>query len=148
MKVVLLKSVEKLGLAGDVRDVAEGYARNLLFPKKLATPATAEALAKGAQLRNEREHAAELDLERVEDLAKHLDGFELEFKEKANANGTLFAAITKAKIVTALKKKGIAVVEKNIALAHPLKEAGDHDVPVVLPHGLEAMIRVIITSSG
>lgn len=148
MKIVLLKRVEKLGLAGDVRDVAEGYARNLLFPRKLAAPATPEALAKGAQLRNEREHAAEIDLERVEDLAKRLDGFELEFKEKANSNGTLFAAITKAKIAAALQKKEIAVVEKNIVLPHPLKEAGDHDVPVTLPHGLEAMIRVIITSSG
>ncbi|MBI4281625.1 50S ribosomal protein L9 [Candidatus Uhrbacteria bacterium] len=148
MKVVLLKNVEKLGLAGAVRDVAEGYARNLLFPKKLAVPATAEALAKATQLRNEREHAAELDLERVEDLAKRLDGFEMEFKEKANSHGTLFAAITRTKIITVLKKKGIVVAEKHIVLPHPLKEIGEHDVVVALPHGLEAMIRVIITASG
>lgn len=147
MQIVLLKNVEKLGLAGDVCDVAEGYARNLLFPKKLATSATSEALFRAEQLRKEREHAAELDLTKSEDLAGRLDGFELEFKEKANEQGTLFAAINAAKIAAALKKKGMPVAEKNIALSHPLKEVGEHEVPLELPHGLEAMIRVIVASS-
>ena len=147
MRIVLLKNVEKLGLAGDVCDVAEGYARNFLFARKLAISATAEALATAEQLRKERTQAAEIDLERVEDIAGRLDGFELEFREKANEQGTLFAAVTAVKIVAALKKKGIAVSEKNIVLPHPLKEVGEHEVRLELPHGLEAVIRVIITAS-
>ncbi len=146
MKIVLLKNVEKLGLQGDVCNVAEGYARNFLFARKLATSATAEALIKAEQIRKEREHAAELDLTKSEDLAARLDGFELEFKEKANEQGTLFAAVTAVKIAVALKKNGISVDVKNIALPHPLKEIGEHEVPLEFPHGLEAMIRVIITS--
>lgn len=146
MKVVLLKNVEKLGLAGDVCDVAEGYARNFLFARKLATSATAEALAKAEQLRKEKEQRAELDLTRIEDRASRLDGFELEFKEKANEQGTLFAAVNAVKIAAALKKKGMPVSEKNIALPHPLKEVGEHEVRLELPHGLEATIRVIISA--
>ncbi|MDO8581310.1 MAG: 50S ribosomal protein L9 [bacterium] len=146
MKIVLLKSVEKLGLEGDVCDVTEGYARNFLFARKLATSATAEALAKAAQLRKEREHGAERDLTRIESRASRLDGFELEFKERANEQGTLFAAVTAAKIVSTLKKKGVPIDEKNIVLPHPLKEVGEHEVRLQFSHGLEATMRVIISA--
>lgn len=146
MKVVLLNKVDKLGFQGDVCDVAEGYARNFLFARKLATSATPDALAQAEQLRRERENAAELDLTRSEDLAARLDGFELEFKEKANEQGTLFAAVTAAKIVAVLKKKGMSLEVKNIVFPHPLKEVGEHEVQLELPHGLEATIRVIISA--
>lgn len=147
MRVVLLKNVEKLGLAGDVCDVAEGHARNFLFPKKLATPATLHALADAERLRQERAHVAELDLERVEHNVERLDGFELEIAEKANEGGTLFAAVTKEKIVAALHKKGLVLQAKNIVLEHAIKEVGEYDVRCTFPHGLEAMLHVIITAS-
>lgn len=146
MKIVLLKNVEKLGLTGDVCDVAEGYARNFLFARKLAAFATPEALAKAERVQEDRAHTAERDLTRSEDLASRLDGLELEFKEKANEQGTLFAAVNAVKISAALKKKGMPITAKNITLPHPLKEVGEHEVRLELPHGLEAMIRVIVTS--
>lgn len=146
MRVILLKKVEKLGLAGDVCTVSDGHARNFLFPRKFAVAATPQGLADAQRLRAAREQAATRDLQDTEAVARTLDGFELAIEEKANDQSTLFAAVTKAKISAALKKKGFVILEKSIRLATPLKEVGEHEVVLELPHGLEAMIRVIVSA--
>lgn len=147
MKVVLLQYVEKLGQAGDVCNVSDGHARNFLFPQKLAVPATREALAKAEQLRKEREHEAELDLSRAHDLARRLDDFELELTQKASESGTLFAAVTKKMIAEELTKRGFRVHEKHVLLNTPIKEVGESEVTLSLPHGLEVRIRVIVNGT-
>ena len=94
MKVVLLKSVAKLGTQGEVRVVSPGYARNFLFPKSLAVPATGEVLQRTEHVREKREEDAVHDLEQTERIAERLDGLEVEMTGKANESGTLFAAVT------------------------------------------------------
>jgi large subunit ribosomal protein L9 len=144
MKVILKKSVEALGQSGDVCTVSTGYARNFLFPKKLAMPATSSALAKVKKQAMARVHAAESELHATERTASGIDGYELVLSGKANESGTLFASISKKKIAVALAARGFQISPNHIVLREPIKEVGDHEVVMHFPHGLEARIRVVV----
>ncbi len=149
MKVILLQDVEKLGRKFDVKEVADGYARNFLLPQKLIKPATEEALA---QLEAEKEAAArkaETELKDVEGIAAQLDGQEIEMSAKADENGKLFGSISAVKIAKVLKDKGFKVSKNQIKLIEPIKEAGEYDdILIEFPHGLEAKIKIIVTEEA
>jgi large subunit ribosomal protein L9 len=145
MKVVLLQNVQKLGKQGDVCAVSTGYARNFLFPRKLATNATADAIRMAKTRRAIGAEDAENDLHATEGLVAKIDGFELEMTEKANEEGTLFASVTAKKIAGALKKYGYNVDPSHVVLEAPIKEIGEHEVKLEFPHGLEASVRIILS---
>ena len=147
MKIVLLKNVSNLGREGDVCAVTDGYARNFLFPRQLAAQATPDAVREGERLKKRKVEEAERDLHSTEDVASAIDGFELEVQENANESGTLFAAVTAKKIAEELQKRGFSVEASHVRVAAPIKELGEHDIPLEFPHGLEAMIKVIVTQS-
>jgi len=145
MKVILLQDVEKLGDRFEIKEVADGFARNFLFPKNLAEPATESAIK---QLETKKEAAAkeaEEDLSATEALVASLDGQEIEMTAKIDENGKLFGSITTVKIAKVLKDKGFQVQKKQIKLDEPIKEIGDYDIILEFPHGLEAKIKVIVT---
>jgi len=145
MKIILLKDVEKLGKKLDVKTVADGYARNFLFPRKLAKLATAPALK---QLEIERAAAAlvaESDLKKTEEAVALLDGQEIEIVAKTGEDGKLYGSITPLKISKALQDKKFNVKNKQVKLDEPIKEIGEHEVMIEFPHGLEAKIKVIVT---
>lgn len=146
MNVLLLQNVLKLGQKGDVRPVSPGYARNFLFPKHLAVPATRDVFVQATHVRERKEENAVHDLEQTEKIAEQLDGLEVEVAGKANESGTLFAAVTKKIILDALQKQGFSLTEKNVALEEPIKELGEHEVRLEFSHGLEANIRVVVTA--
>lgn len=144
MKVILLKEVKKVGKQFDVKEVADGYARNLLFPKGLAEPATESALA---QLEAKREVAAkqaELDLKVTEEMVAQIDGQEIEMTAKAGDDGKLYGSITPLKIVNLLKEKGFEIKKNQVKITEPIKEAGEHEITLELDHGLEAKIKLIV----
>ncbi|TSC77169.1 MAG: large subunit ribosomal protein L9 [Parcubacteria group bacterium Gr01-1014_31] len=143
MKVILLKPVEKLGREGEIREVALGYARNYLFPRGLADIATPELVAQVKRRRERQDRAAEMDLEKAEQLAARLEGQEVTVKSKASSEGTLYAAISPAKIAAALQGRGFSVTKDQVAAGH-LKRVGEHQVVVSLPHGLESTVTVNI----
>lgn len=145
MKVILLQNVEKLGQAGDIVEVNMGYARNFLFPKNLAKEATPEIIAEVERRKEQEAKAAEADLVKTEELAKKLDGFELEVTAKASDEGTLFGSITATKIASLLKEKGFDIKKEQIVVDH-IKEIGEHEVTVNLEHGLEAKIILIVNA--
>lgn len=149
MKVILLQDIEKLGKKFDVKEVADGYARNFLLPQKLIKLATEEALA---QLEAEKEAAvqqAETELKEVEEIVAQLDGQEIEMSAKADGNGKLFGSINEAKIAKALKDKGFKISKKQVKLIEPIKEAGEYDdITIEFPHGLEAKIKIIVTEEA
>ncbi|MBI4133076.1 50S ribosomal protein L9 [Candidatus Uhrbacteria bacterium] len=146
MKVIFLQEVQDVAQKGDVKDVADGYASNFLFPQGLARAATKEALAELEAARQAEEKAALEDLQRAERLAERLDGFELELKTKASDTGTFYAAITPRRIAEELKHHGFVVPSDGVAfkVEHPIKEPGEYEAVVHLDHGLEAEIKVII----
>lgn len=145
MKIILLCDVEKLGKKFDVKEVADGYARNFLFPKGLAKPATEAALKTLEAEKAAAEAVAEADLKNTEALVATLDGQEIEMSAKIGDDGKLYGSITPLKICKALQEKGFDVKKSQIKSQEPIKEIGEHDVLLELPHGLEAKIKVIVT---
>lgn len=143
MRVILLQDIEHLGRKHDVKDVADGHARNFLLPRKLAKLATPTAIRKAEVMKKKLEAEAEAALKRTETLAGKVDGFELHITEKANETGTFFASITAAKIADALKENNFGVQKDHVILPEPIKEPGEYDVTLNLEHGLEAQIKVI-----
>jgi len=145
MKVVLLKNVDNLGHAGDVKEVALGYARNFLIPKGLATEATPKAIEEAEANKVRLAKQAEDDLANAEKLAQKLEGQTVEISSKASDVGTLYAAVSAAKVASALKDKGFEVNKNQINAGH-IKEIGEHELVVNLDHGLEARITLVINS--
>lgn len=146
MKVILLKDVKNIGKAWDVKNVSDGYARNFLFPKKLAEIATPDLVKKSETLKADAVKKAEADLEKVEQLASELDDFVVKIKAKANTEGKLFGSIKPEMIREALisEKLNIQNISADKISTENIKELGEHKVTINLPHGLEAVIVVIV----
>jgi large subunit ribosomal protein L9 len=143
MKVVLLQDVENVGKEGEAKEVADGYARNFLIPQKMAQQATEEALKKIEDKKAKKEQEAKTELEETQKLAELLEGREVFVKVKEK-DGILFGSVNEKTIAKTLKAEGTDIKPENIKLAEPIKEMGDYDVQIVLDHGLEANIRVIL----
>lgn len=145
MKIILLKDIPNTGRRGDIKEVALGFARNYLFPRGLAQEATAEALRQLEEQKAKAAKEAEKDLAATEKLAAALEGQVIEISAKANDQGGLYGAVSPSKIAAALKEKGFVVGKEAIAAEH-IKEVGEHELVVRLPHGLEARITLVINS--
>ena len=143
MKIILLQNIGNLGKSGDIKEVADGFARNFLFPQKLAEPATNEALQKVAKM---NEKIKEKEARLVDDLkakSQELKGkkFVIKVKEK---KGKLFGSVTAKDIVKELKKQGIKIDEASIGLGEPIKKIGEREIQISFGHGVNAKIILII----
>jgi len=145
MEVLLLQDVDNLGQAGEIQRVADGYARNYLFPRNLAVLATPGAV-KQAELRHQavaRRQAK--DLADARTLAAALDGLTVGFQARAGETGRLYGSITSANIAAALEKQvGREVDRRKIELSEPLKDLGTHAVTIRLAAEAEAKVTVVI----
>ncbi len=144
MQVILLQDVPKIGKQFDIKNVADGYARNFLLPKKLAEPATEAALAALEERRAVAAKKAELELGVIQEMVAQLDGQEFEMMAKADEHGKLFGSITPLKIANLLKEKNFDVKKSQVKIENPIKEVGEHEVILELEHGLEAKIKIIV----
>ena len=145
MKVILLKKVAGVGEIDAVKEVADGYARNFLFPHHLAVPAGEVATREVEQRKKKNIDALTSNLREQQSLASRLDGLEVEISENANDKGVLYAAVTAEKIAAALGKMGYSVKAKQI-VAEPLKQVGIFAATVKFGHGLESEIKIIINA--
>ena len=143
MKVVLLKDVDKLGGEGEIKEVAEGYARNFLIPKNFAKAATDQAIREIEAMKERKVKTDQMELEETQKVAEQLDGRELFIKVKEK-DGILFGSVNEKMIAKTLADEGLMIQASNIKLEEPIKEVGDYDVNVSLDHGLEANIKVIL----
>jgi large subunit ribosomal protein L9 len=144
MKVLLLSDIYKQGVAGEVVDVSDGYARNYLIPKKLAAKATPAELKKAEKLR-ETAAARKAELEgRLNDLARQIDGVELVFGRRAANTGKLFGSVTTSDIAELLHKQtGIDINRRRIS-QQALREIGSFDIPVRLGTEISPVLKVIV----
>ena len=134
MKVILTKPVEDLGEKGDVVDVADGYARNYLVPKRLAVKATDGALRQAEAMRVAREESERRSLEEAEQLAESLAGTRVVVAARAGDSGNLFGSIGSADITEAIVKfTGIDIDRKIVDVGDPIREIGLHEV-MLRPH--------------
>ena len=134
MQIILLEKVVNLGNLGDIVRVKDGYARNFLIPGKKARRATKDAIAEFEVRRADLEKVAAEKLAAATAQGEKLNGATVQISQKAGVDGRLFGSVTNAYIADALKKQGLAEVEKSqVRLADgPLKLVGDHTVQIAL----------------
>lgn len=144
MRLILLEDVNKLGHKGDIVEVAEGYARNFLFPQHLAVEATDETIAERQRAEKSKEKQSKKQETQEKKLAAAIDGEELIITAKAD-KGKLYAAITAKDIAQALKEKGHKVSDKLIEFKST-KEPGTYEASVSFPSGFEAQLNIVIES--
>lgn len=145
MKVILLKNVDKVGRAGETKEVAEGYARNFLIPKGLARLATAGFVAKVEAQKQAAVEKAAHEEKRLKKLAKELSGVEIKIAAKVGEGGKLYGSVGVEEIAVELKKKGFEIEKNQIKMDKPIKDVGGHEIVVKLGGGLEAklLVRVV-----
>lgn len=148
MRVLLIKDVYKLGHAGEVKKVADGYGRNFLIPQRLAVLATAAALKQAETLRqNAAINRAKLNSE-MQGVADRLKTLTLTFPAKAGETGKLYGSITSAQVAAKIKElSGLDIDRRNVG-HQPLRELGEHHVPVRLTTDLIPAVKVIIYREG
>ena len=145
MKVVFNVDVRGQGKKGEIKDVSDGYARNYLLPRKLASEATADAInaiklkekAKAAQAAKEKAQA--------EEYAKKLDAVQVTIRAKAGSSGKLFGAVTSEAISQALKEQFDMDIEKNkIVQSEPIKSFGSYTVKARLGYEVSGNINILV----
>ncbi|MFA6426956.1 MAG: 50S ribosomal protein L9 [Candidatus Magasanikbacteria bacterium] len=145
MKVILLQDVSGTGKKGDIKEVAEGYARNFLLAKKLAKIMTTDVVVQLEAQEKKKTKLAEQELKEQQKTAGKLDGAELEVFGKINSEGKLYASVNGSKLVEVIKKQyGVAIKPVQIFIPHSIKELGEHRAVVRFNHGLEAELRVSV----
>ena len=147
VKLILREDVPKLGHAGEVVSVKPGYARNFLLPHGKA------ALASEAKV-NELEHHKRLiadkvtrDLKDLNAARDRLEQLQLEVEAKAGEEGRLFGSVTAIQIAELIGEKGIEIDRRKIDLAEPIKEVGDHSVPIRLHREIIANVKLKVTAA-
>ena len=148
MDVILREDIDKLGARGQVVNVASGYARNFLLPKRLAVVATESnkkivEQERQAHLRKETKLKGEAD-----DLGKMMAGVSITIAQKAGENDQLFGSVTAKDVAEALERKNFTIDRRKIQLEEPIKQLGEHKVNVRLHRDVTAEITVNVVKES
>ena len=145
MKVILLADVKSVGKRDDIVNVSDGYARNMLFPKKLAVEATPKNM-KDIQLKKQNEaRIAEAQLKEAQAFAKELEEKTVTVGIKVGAGGKTFGSVSTKEIADAAKEQfGIELDRKKMVLASPLRELGESSVQVRVHPKITAQLKVLV----
>jgi large subunit ribosomal protein L9 len=149
MQVILLADVEKVGLRGEVVDVARGYARNFLVPRKLAQLATPARVAEIQKRTAQRARQEASTFEQARELADALERVELRFDVKAGPTGSLFGSVTPTDLADEIWRVAkIRVDRRKIALGDPIKKIGRYEVPIELFTDVTVDVRTLVVPEG
>lgn len=144
MKVILQKDVPNLGDAGDIKNVADGFARNYLLPKKLVIVASES----GTKIIEHQKKLIKLKKDKrrktSEKLAETLAGKELHISVQTGEEDRLFGSVTSIDIARKLKDEGFEIDKRKILLENPIKELGEFDIVIKLDEGVEASVKVFV----
>jgi large subunit ribosomal protein L9 len=142
MKVILQKDIPNLGDAGDIKEVANGYARNYLLPKNLVLLAN-ESSKKVMEHQNRLIKIKKEKRKKVSEVfADKMQGLALEIDVQVGAEGKLFGSVTSIDIAKKLKEAGFDIDKRKISLENPIKQVGEYEVPVKLDEGITAKIKL------
>ena len=149
MRVVFLDDVDGAGRAGEIKNVADGYARNFLLPRKLAAPATtttvqqAESKAKAIAREEEKRDSA------AQAIADKISASSIVIKARVGEEGRLFGSVTASDIADAINERGGSSVEhRQVLLDQPIKQSGSHEVVVTLTRNVKATVTVEVQGEG
>ncbi len=142
MKVIFLEDVPNVARAGEIKEVADGYGRNFLIPKKLALLARSSA-TNPVETQNRIKTQTESE---VVKLAHHLEGKEISLKVRVGAKDRLYGSITNADIATELQNTtGLVVDKRKIELAEPIRQLGSYEIAIRLARDITPKIKVTVT---
>lgn len=145
MKLVLTHDVPKLGKLGDVKDVADGYARNFLLPRGLAVEATTGQLKRLQEQREIERRREEKNRGQLEALAEQLKGATLTFAMKVGEGGRLYGSITSKDVGDALEEQAkITVDRRRVELEEPIRGLGTYQVPIRVASDLHPQVTVVV----
>jgi large subunit ribosomal protein L9 len=149
MKVVLRQDVDKIGLRGEVVEVARGFARNFLLPRKLAEHATPARVAELEKVNAHRALHEAQSFEQAQEISQRLGQTELRFDVKAGDTGVLFGSVTATDVADTLwAKHKIRVDRKKIELADPIKRIGRYEIPIELFADVVVPVRTLVIPEG
>jgi large subunit ribosomal protein L9 len=146
MQVIILEEVRGVGKKYEVKDVSAGYARNFLFPNKLAEPANPTSLKKLEAMKAEH-NAKEIELHKhLEALARRVSDMTIEFDlKKGKKDGSIFGVVNKESILKALREHKLITTERvDITLDHPIKEFGSYTIPIDFKKGVTAQLKIVV----
>ena len=149
MKVLFKRDVADVAKAGQVKDVADGYARNFLIPRGLAVAATTSALKQVADVQAvAARHAAEEE-QAARELKTRLEGQSIVIEAKAGTQGRLYGSVTTADVASALQKQlGASVDRRDLDIAEPVRQVGSYQVAAKLPRGVSATLTIEVRAIG
>jgi len=146
MKVILLEDVERVGKQADVLNVRDGYARNFLFPKKLAVEASGKQLKRLEEMRKQISTRSAAKAKKLADRVAQLEALTLKAELRVGAEGKAFGAITNAEIAELLAAAGHTVDKHDVLLVEPIKEPGTHDVPIRIGPDTRATVKIWVVA--
>ena len=147
MRVILTKDVGGTGRAGDVREVADGYARNFLLPQRLAQPARATAEAQIRSQRDRQRHKVEAELTEARATAAKLESAVVEITARAGETGKLYGAVVNIDIAEAIESQLGVVLDRRKIEFEPAHEVGEHQAVAKLHSEVEARIKVRVVAA-
>lgn len=143
MKVILLDNIKGVGKKDEVINASDGYARNFLFPKKLAVEANAENMSKLKNKQDSAQHKKDVEKEKAEEIAKKLKDITVNIKVKAGDNGRIFGGVTSKEISENLKQQfKIDVDKKKIVVNETIKNLGVFNIQVKLFEGIVGVLKI------
>jgi large subunit ribosomal protein L9 len=148
VKLILVESIHSLGQAGDLVSVKPGFARNYLLPQGKAMLATEGRVKELEHKRRIAEEKAARELQDLQAVKKQLEALSIEIGARAGESGKLFGSVTTAQIAERIEAAGLTVDRRRIDLREPIKEVGQHAVPVRLLRELVAQVTVTVVAEG
>ncbi len=147
MKVILLEEVAKLGKTGATVDVADGYARNYLIPRKIAVEASPANLKALEALITQGRRREERVKKESEILSQRIASLTIGLHRQAGDQGKLFGSVTRTDIAQALEKQGIVVDRKHILLEEPIKTVGEYKIPIRVHPEIKAELTLVVEAA-
>ena len=144
MKIILMTDVPSLGHRGELKEVATGYARNFLLPKKLAVPATPGNLQNLEHLKRQRVREEAKARQEADATAARVAGLDLRVTARASEDGRLYGSVTAQDVVDFLERNGVTVEKRRILLEEPIKALGEYRVGVRLHAEVTAELPVTV----
>jgi large subunit ribosomal protein L9 len=146
--ILLLEALKGLGSEGDTLSVRAGYARNFLFPRKLAIPVDQGNRKQIESLKIAKEKRIAEELEASKSLAEKIEQINISIAVKTGDNGKMFGSVTSADILTRLAEESIALEKKQLNVTQPIKDLGSHKIQVKLSSEIEATFNLEIVSEN
>lgn len=147
MKVILLDNIKGVGKKDEIINASDGYARNFLFPRKLAVEANAENMSKLNNKKDANQYKKDVEKQAAEEMAKKIKEIMLKIKVKAGENGKIFGGVTPKEISENLKSQyKFEIDKKKIELKEPIKTLGSFEVTIKLYEGIVGVLKVQVIS--